>query len=752
MQWSGPVASEHTFKLWLVSPRINLFCRLLGVLCFLLMTLVVLAPGVFAPKKRVSVDVYRLLKKVLVTSFLLFPALTMTSLVLAEGEAVAQESVPPADVLQDLERRLLEADTCEGACVSVSHMSLSIDDQGAMQMRATIHAQRQAAWALPGPAPIVHIDRVWLDANLEPVALRREAKDNMVYMRVPEGTHQVNLSGSIQVQNVVTLQLDPVSRPHHVSLDAPSWSIDGVDAFGRPDASLQLSRKERSSAEDDGARSTSGQELPPWYDVGRTLLLGLPWQTRTVITREDDSRPQLVKIPLLAGESILSEGVRVERGEALVNFARGEKRVEYLSEFNVQMNDGTDEAIIELEAPKDVPWSETWLLDCSRIWRCSHEGLVPTRTVTQEAYAPVWHPWPGEKVLLKVKKPQGTQGDASTVTGVTYEVSPGKRRLLAKLDLEIRASQGTWQKITLPQGAELQGVQIDGAERSIRPEENGVDVSLPVEPGTHTFHLEWIQPWDHRFSEQFPPVDIGSEAVNVNLVMRLDSNRWLLWTFGPSWGPAVLFWSHLILLVILALLLGRLKQLPLRTYQWLLLVLGMSQLPLVALIPVVGWFALLVWRQERPLQQAPAFNLIQLSIVFWTLLTLGVWYAAVHSNLLLDVDMQVQGNESYNHMLRWYVDRVDGKLPEAGALTVPLLIWRGAMFAWVLWMVSSLIKWLPWAWRSFSTQGLWRPMGILTSKKKGPVESTEVSPQPSQAPSAQNESPANPPQVDGSAE
>ena len=720
MHWSGPVAREHTFKLWLISPRVNFLCRLLSVLCFLLMTLVVLAPGVFAPRKRVGVDVHRWLKKVLITSILVLPCM-MSSYVLMNSREVQAQSIPSTEVLQELERRLLVADRCEGPCVTVSDMRLEIDEQGAMKMTATVHAQRQSAWALPGPAPIVHIDRVWLDDRLDSVALRREVSmDNMVYVRVPKGTHQVNLSGTLQVQNVVTLQLDASARPRHVRLDAPAWSVDGVDTFGRPDASLQLSRKDRTSGDEDGSRSTSGQELPPWYGVERTLLLGLPWQTRTVITRHDDTRPQLVKIPLLTGESILSEGVRVERGEALVNFGRGEKRVEYLSEFSVPMQERGEVATITLQAPKDVPWSETWRLDCSRIWRCSHEGLVPTTTVDDRSYSPVWHPWPGEEVTLGVKKPQGTQGDASTVTGVTYEVSPGKRRLLAKLNLEIRASQGTWQKITLPEGAELQGVQIDGAARSIRPEENGVDVSLPVEPGTHVFQLEWIQPWEHHFNEQFPEVDLGSEAVNISLVMNLNPNRWLLWTSGPDWGPAVLFWSHLILLVLLALLLGRLKPLPLRTYQWLLLVLGMSQLPLLALIPVVGWFGLLVWRQERPLPQAVAFNLVQVSIIFWTLLTLGVWYAAVHSNLLLDVDMQVSGNGSYNHMLRWYVDRVDGKLPLAGALTVPLLIWRAAMFAWVLWMVSSLIRWLPWAWRSFSAQGLWRDMGLLTSKQKKP--------------------------------
>ena len=48
----------------------------------------------------------------------------------------------------------------------------------------------------------------------------------------------------------------------------------------------------------------------------------------------------------------------------------------------------------------------------------------------------------------------------------------------------------------------------------------------------------------------------GAHAANVHVRVRLDEQRWLLHPFGPKWGPAVLFWMRLALLLGAALLAG----------------------------------------------------------------------------------------------------------------------------------------------------------------------------------------------------
>jgi hypothetical protein len=58
--------------------------------------------------------------------------------------------------------------------------------------------------------------------------------------------------------------------------------------------------------------------------------------------------------------------------------------------------------------------------------------------------------------------------------------------------------------------------------------------------------------------------------------------------------------------------------------------------------------------------------------------------------------------------LRWFVDRSGTTMPGAWALTLPMLAYRIAMLAWALWLALAMVRWLPWAWESFSSGGLWR--------------------------------------------
>jgi hypothetical protein len=154
------------------------------------------------------------------------------------------------------------------------------------------------------------------------------------------------------------------------------------------------------------------------------------------------------------------------------------------------------------------------------------------------------------------------------------------------------------------------------------------------------------------------------------------------------------------------------------------------------LLVVVGWFGAFAWRKARVEQEPPLhpalFDLLQLALAAFSFVFAGVLWAAIHHNLLLDVDMQVRGAASDERVLRWYVDRVPGALPEPWIATLPLYMWRVAMLLWALWLVAALLRWLPWAWRAFCEGGLWR-----TLPKPTPAVRPMPPPPPPPPPSAQ---------------
>jgi hypothetical protein len=722
LEWTGPVREDHEIRLYLVSPTWNAVLGFVRVALLLLLSILLVAPrDMYWDRKRRTSRWWPggWFRKV-ATVAIAVGTLGAFGPRDAFAETNAMGEPPPNDVvvqqqsnlanvqaqgltagakptmLDELRERLVEQTRCPSPCVVASEATIAIDGLQ-FRMDAEVSAQKKTGWALPGPMDRLRIADVRVDGR-RTTALRQEP-GGLVYVRLEEGSHTVSIQGELADRNVVTIQFDAETRPRHVTFAAPSWTVDGISPSGVPDNSLQLTRTVDTPTEADEA-AAGATELPPWYYVERHVALGLPWQIETIVRRDDASRPQLVKVPLVKGEKVITEGTRVEDGHALVDFGRGEQVVTFVGEIPVSGE-------VELTAAEDEPWTENWVVECSRIWRCSFSDLPPVSSGA-EVWSPVWKPWPGESLTISVKRPEGAPGQPKTVENVRYEVTPGKRLLQATLTLDIRASQGDWQEVTIPPDAELQTVTVNGSERTIRPQ-NQV-VRLPVQPGSNSFVLNWQQPWKRGTTERVPEIDIGSEATNVRVVMKRGGERWLIAVrnAGLRWGPAILFWPHLIILLVLALVLSTFRGLPLKWHEWFLLVIGMSQLPVVVMLPVVFWFVLLAWRGRDPQKQWWKFDLVQLGCVFMTLAAIGALYAAVHTNLLVDIDMQVDGAGSTNRALTWYADRVDGTLPTPAILSVHVLVWRVIMFLWALWLVWRLINWAKWGWTRFSTDGWWR--------------------------------------------
>lgn len=722
LNWTGPVRADHRVSLWLVSPTVNRVLTVLRVLFLILMALALVArrdmtwaKGSFKPDPNTP-----FWRKIIL---LLLGALAVGA-VSAPDLAYAQG--PPPQTLEKLKERLVSAQDCDGPCVVASRATVTVDGLR-FTMTADVDAQKRAAWFLPGPADPLRLDKVTVD-GVPTTRLRRD-RGGLTAVRLEPGAHVVQVEGTLVGRDVVTVHFDGDTRPRQLTFASSDWDVDGLSKTGVPDSSLQLSRR---GGGEEGAPSEGAAELPPWYQVQRRVALGLPWQLTTIVTRPDGDRPSLVRLPLVTGERVITEGVRAEDGKALVDFPRGVTSVRYTSELPI-----TPELV--LKAPEGEPWSETWAVECSRIWRCAFEGLPALTSVPDgRTYAPEFRPWPGEALTIAINRPEGVEGQAATVDEVTYVATPGKRLLRANLGLHVRASQGGWQTVTLPEGAELQTVTIDGADHNLQMD--GQVIKLPIKPGAQRLNLVWQQPWEREIIEEMPPVMLGSTAVNGRLTLNLGADRWLLWTTGPSWGPAILWWSHLVILLLVAVGLGRIRVLSLKTWEWLLLAVGMAQLPFVLLLVPVGWFAMFAWRKARPRESWWQFDLVQLSLVFWTLVSVGVLYGAIHTNLLFDVDMQVTGAGSSNHVLNWYVDRVPETVPAAGIISVPLLVWRISMLLWALWLVARLLKWVPWGWRAFSHEGLFR-MWPKPEPPPAPVQPA-ISPTPDEP--AASETPATP--------
>jgi hypothetical protein len=505
----------------------------------------------------------------------------------------------------------------------------------------------------------------------------------------------VLLEGRLPPRESVALSLPEV--PGRVTTTLQGWTIAGVREDGLTDGTLQLMRV----AQDERTHGLEPGTLPALVRITRAIHLGLTWDVETTIQRLSPVGTAIVlDVPLLEGEAVTTAGIRAAGGTATVSLAPQASDAGWRGVLDQRET-------IRLAAPADVAWVETWRLDAGAMWHVESEGVPLVQTGGSGELLREWRPWPGESATVHVTRPAGVPGPTLTIDASTLVVRPGLRATDATLELAVRSSQGGRHRVRLPPGATLGSVTVNGQTQPIRQEGDGV--TLPIVPGAQKFQLVWRSPDGIGTRFESPSVDLGAPSVNATTEIVVPESRWILAVGGPPLGPAVLFWSTLIVIVIVAVLLGRTALAPLGPVQWFLLGIGLSQVDIVAAMVVVGWFLALGWRRRDVDTRAMLFDARQIALVIWTAVMLILLFVAIRQGLLGWPDMQIAGNGSANGQLRWYADRAAPEPPHAWVFSVPLMVYRLAMLAWAVWAAVALVsRWLPWGWESFGEGGLWR--------------------------------------------
>jgi len=698
MAWSGPTLQNQSIHLWLLSPTVNSILSGMRVVLVAILAVFLLWVSwgtgsrlLFKPKATTLP-----LPLLLVGVLLSLPSQAQTSpnqAPVGEVDKLNLNAFPPQSLLDELQKRLLAPPECLPHCASSPRLRLELDNNH-LTARMEIHSLTSTAVPLPG------IAKQWLPQqvllNGEPAQALLRHKNGQIWLNVTKGIHQVQLAGTLPKRHTVQLPL-PL-KPHFVEIKATGWRVEGVHENGVADEQLQFTREQAESL----AELEMGN-LPPFVQIERTLLLGLDWQIETRVVRKTPKGSAIVlEIPLLKGESVTSENVRVEDGKALINLSPQKSETGWISVFEKQNT-------ITLTAPDNGFSSEVWRLDASAIWHVEIEGIPVVHHQAEGRWLPQWRPWPGETLTLHISRPKGVTGQVLTIDRSQLIVSPGQRSTDNQLLLTLRSSRGLQHKIKLPENAQLQSVKINGKSKPIRQE--GQFVTLPIVPGEQKIELRFQQAIGMSQYFYTPSVELGIDSVNTHIEVRMPKERWILFTGGEAIGPAVMIWGILIVIVLASLGLGQISLTPLKTHHWLLLGVVLSQVPVPLMLSVVAWFMALGWRARMSHDiSALKFDAIQIGLGLLTIIALGSLLLAIQRGLLGHPNMHVAGNGSDSGYLRWYEDRTAGILPQMWVYSWSMWIYRIAMLLWALWLSFALLRWLRWGWECFSTHGLWKTL------------------------------------------
>ncbi|MBF0376189.1 MAG: hypothetical protein HQK72_01785 [Desulfamplus sp.] len=638
-----------------------------------------------------------------------------------------------------------------------------------LELNLNVDAAVDTVIPLPGHAKHWLPEQVMIDGlNYKDKQSQAQALfrlDQILWIMIPEGKHRVTVLGKIGNPNSFQLPLN--IKPHSGKVvDANGWEVQGIQPDGTLDDQLQFKRLAsksidkagKSGRKEDGETAKDGgiigrgedgitgaeeeraigraeeeraigrteessesaeQEvletglLPPFTLVERTILLGLDWKVETTVRRLTPTGSAIVlKLPLLEGESVITEGVRVKNGMVEVTLNSEQSTISFesfleLSETVRLYHALSKEILNKGEQTQNLEWTEIWRLDASPIFHVETEGIPVILHQNNQRWYPTWHPLPGEEVILKISKPKGIGGQTMTIEKSTLELHPGQRTTSSTLSISIKSSQGGQHAITIPEKAQLQEVKINGAVQIIRQE--GQKVILPITPGVQNIELVWKEEIGITTLYRTPKIDLGISSVNSAVDLHISSDRWTLFVGGEQlMGPAVLFWSKIIVVLLVSIGLAMTNLTPLKFYQWFLLGIGMSMSNVVGSMFVAAWLIVLDMRKKWGEGLSPTkFNIMQLGIAGLTFFSMICLLMAISQGLLGHPSMNIVGNGSSGNFLRWYQDISDNTLPVAWLFSLPMFAYRVAMLAWALWLSFWLLSILKWGWHNFSDPILW---------------------------------------------
>ncbi len=687
LKWNGPVSKEQKVNFIFIPPWLNLLLSFLHVIL-----LSVFAVFLIAESGLFKINWQQLIKRNATALALLL----MVSLFSLPGQEVSAGDMPSKDMLKELKQRLLEPPDCKPTCAEAAKLRVEIQGNNLI-LRLELHAQDDTAVILPGRQTQWLPSQVTL--NGKPAQSLYRSQTGHLWIKLSKGVHQVLMHGHLPINDHFQIPL-PL-RPHHVEVNATGWVVEGLHENGLVDEQLQFSRDERTQPLQKKTLLEPGN-LPPFVHIERTLRIGLEWQIETRVSRISAVGTAVVlNVPLLQGEAITTDGIRVEKDKVLVSLPAGMHQLSWQSVLKKQPQ-------LTLTAPQTTSWIEIWRADVSPVWHLQMEGIPVVHHMTpQGSWLPEWRPWPGEQIKLAFTRPQGVAGRTLTIDNSHQEIKVGKRASDTTLSLNLRSSQGQQHTLVLPEHASLQSVSINNLSQPIRQE--GRKVTLPISPGKQKIVLNWRDEQKIGLLFHTSDVDLGTDSVNTSSNIKLGQDRWVLLVGGPSMGPAVLFWGVLIVVVLIAYGLGKIPLTPIKSWQWILLGIGLTQIDVSMSLLIVGWLFALGWRVRLDTQISNIrFDLIQIGLVILSLLALASLFFVVERGLLGHPDMQVIGNQSHAYNLNWFQDRTGSSLPTAWVLSVPLLVYRLLMLAWALWLAFSLLQWLKWGWHCLTINGLWR--------------------------------------------
>ncbi|MCS7009047.1 MAG: hypothetical protein NZL93_03800, partial [Chthoniobacterales bacterium] len=497
--------------------------------------------------------------------------------------AQCESAIPPDGMLEKLKERLLAPGPEFPNAASIPFAELEVDGE---RLKVMAEVEVATGCAVPLPLLLDGVTPLWVrvDGRQGVPIMRHEGS---LWAALPKGVYRVEVDGLLGKGE--RWEWGFLLQPKRVRVEARGWRFSGVGENGKPDNRIFFysTRGETDTSDGEFGR---GNELDAGVVIERKVFFGSLWLMESRMKRLSGEGLAVSKsLPLMAGERVLTEGLLVEEGKMRVTLGAGERERVWVSEF---MQGGG----IELVMADGADWAERWGVKASCFWVVNWRGASPYYDDSDTGVGLIawWQPEPGERLRLEVRRPEMVEGATMKVQRVERVVNIGKEVTEEELRADVEASMGGSLRVELPDGVGVDVLEVNSERLPVVVREDVINV--PLKPGMGQVFIKWTKKSKESFLFEIKEGEVIFGAGVSNILTRVHSggNRWILWAWGPRMGPAVELWAVLVLGLAGAVVLSKLPGSPLKIGEWVLLSLGLTQIPVYGGLFFVGWL-FLVW-------------------------------------------------------------------------------------------------------------------------------------------------------------
>lgn len=503
--WQSGVGSEDRLELWLISPLVLKILKVLNIVGMFFLLYLFLHE--FGKSLLPSI------KKGLGAKSTAMALLFVSPLVMIPQKSYAD--IPPPELLKELKERLTEPPACLPNCAQMDEVNVSIEED-----RLTVHLNISAGSDIS--VPLLGNRNIWLPEEVLLNGIEAKGlslgKNGGLWLMLTQGVHQVVLKGTLKGQHQVMLNSRLPLHNLQINTTNPLWKITSDKKSYIEINSLKQEEQE------DKAKST----LKPLIEVTRTLYFGQYWYIDTEVKLLNTiEKPYTLRYPLFPE-------VEAQNNQALVHLSSKRPHYAWCSSLPIT-------ASLALKAMQNDQVVEVWQMDISTIWDMNFQGIEPIEQLMDiDIIMPRFKPWQGEELTLNLERTKAVKGENLTIESSQLKITQSGRYRDVILNLSLKSSQAGQYTMALKDVKELKPTLIDGRTHYLKVS-NGV-VSIPLHAKAQKIKLSWREEIGTAQNYQFPNINLQKASTNSEIRLTLPKNRWILWTDGPTLGPAVLLW------------------------------------------------------------------------------------------------------------------------------------------------------------------------------------------------------------------